>query len=82
MPRDFLIDTDTASDDAVALLMALMDPDVTVRAITTVAGNVSVAQATSNALYVTELCVRASPCSPRRPLKHSPPPSPASSKSN
>ena len=38
MPRIFLIDTDTASDDAVALIMALRAPDVRVAAITTVAG--------------------------------------------
>ena len=30
MPRSFIIDTDTASDDAVALLMALRHPDVRV----------------------------------------------------
>jgi purine nucleosidase len=52
----FLIDTDTASDDAVALLMALRHPHIDVRAITTVAGNVPVQQAARNALYVTELC--------------------------
>lgn len=56
MPRTFLIDTDTASDDAVALIMALRAPDVEVAAITTVAGNVPVEQATKNALYVAELC--------------------------
>jgi purine nucleosidase len=56
LSRDFLIDTDTASDDAVALIMALVAPDVRVRAITTVAGNVPVEQATRNALYVAELC--------------------------
>ncbi|HLK65459.1 MAG TPA: nucleoside hydrolase [Bryobacteraceae bacterium] len=56
MPRTFLIDTDTASDDAVALIMALRAPDVRVAAITVVAGNVPVAQATRNALLVTELC--------------------------
>lgn len=56
MPRDFLIDTDTASDDAVALIMALRSPDVQVRAITTVAGNVGVEQATRNALFVSDLC--------------------------
>lgn len=61
MPRDFLIDTDTASDDAVALIMALRAPDVRVVGITTVAGNVPVAQATRNALYVTELCGAAVP---------------------
>jgi purine nucleosidase len=54
--RTFLIDTDTASDDAVALIMALRAPDVRVAAITTVAGNVDVRQATRNALYTAELC--------------------------
>jgi purine nucleosidase len=54
--RTFLIDTDTASDDAVAILMALRDPQVRVAAITTVAGNVSVDKATRNALFVAELC--------------------------
>jgi purine nucleosidase len=56
VPRTFLIDTDTASDDAVALIMALRAPDVHVAAITTVAGNVPVLQATRNALYTVELC--------------------------
>jgi purine nucleosidase len=56
MSRVFLIDTDTASDDAVALIMALCTPDVRVAAITTVAGNVDVEQATRNALYTAELC--------------------------
>ncbi|MFZ0939066.1 MAG: nucleoside hydrolase [Candidatus Sulfotelmatobacter sp.] len=56
MPRTFLIDTDTASDDAVALIMALRAPDVRVAAITMVAGNVDVQQATRNALYTIELC--------------------------
>jgi len=56
MPRAFLIDTDVASDDAVALIMALRAPDVKVVAITTVAGNVDVQQATRNALYTVELC--------------------------
>lgn len=54
--RTFLIDTDTASDDAVALIMALRTPEVRVAAITTVAGNVDVEQATRNALYTVELC--------------------------
>ena len=56
MTRTFLIDTDTASDDAVALIMALRAPDVRIAAITVVAGNVDVKQATRNALYTTELC--------------------------
>ena len=56
MPRAFLIDTDVASDDAVALILALRAPDVQVVAITTVAGNVEVQQATRNACYTVELC--------------------------
>lgn len=56
VPRTFLIDTDTASDDAVALIMALRAPDVHVAAITVVAGNVNLQQATRNALYTVELC--------------------------
>ncbi len=52
----FLIDTDTASDDAVALIMALRTPGVHVAAITIVAGNVPLEQATRNALYTAELC--------------------------
>lgn len=61
MPRVFLIDTDTASDDAVALIMALRSAEVRVAAITTVAGNVPVEQATRNALYTAELCDAATP---------------------
>src|SRR5271157_5390328 len=54
--RSFLIDTDTASDDAVAIMMALAAPDVWVLALTTVAGNVGLEQATSNALLTAEIC--------------------------
>jgi purine nucleosidase len=61
VPRTFLIDTDTASDDAVALIMALQAPDVSVAAITTVAGNVPVTQSTRNALYTVELCASNAP---------------------
>jgi len=56
MPKYFLIDTDTASDDAVALMMALRAPGVAIVAITTVAGNVHLEQATRNALTVVERC--------------------------
>src|SRR5688572_18816754 len=56
MPRKFIIDTDTASDDAVALVMALRWPDVEVVAITTVAGNVPLEQGTINALYTAQMC--------------------------
>ena len=53
--RDFIIDTDTASDDAVAILMALAAPDVRVLGMTIVAGNVGLEQATRNALYTAEI---------------------------
>ena len=56
MKIPFLIDTDTASDDAVALIMALRSPEIQVLAITAVAGNVAVEQAARNALYTAELC--------------------------
>src|SRR5262247_1688959 len=54
--RALLIDTDTASDDAVALIMALRSPAFSVMAITVVSGNVPLEQATRNALYTVELC--------------------------
>jgi len=54
--RPFIIDTDTASDDAVALVMALRRRDVEVKAITVVAGNVPLPQAVQNALYTVDLC--------------------------
>jgi purine nucleosidase len=67
----FLIDTDTASDDAVALIMALRSPRIQVVAITTVAGNVDVQQATRNAIYTAELCDSKVPVfvGAERPLK-------------
>jgi purine nucleosidase len=69
--RSFLIDTDTASDDAVALIMALRSSQIQVVAITVVAGNVDVRQATRNALYTAELCDSHVPvfAGAERPLK-------------
>ena len=61
MARHFLIDTDTTSDDAVALVMAMQYPDVQIEAITVVAGNVSVDRGVQNALYTVELCQQAIP---------------------
>ena len=54
--RKIIIDTDTATDDAIAIIMALKYNDFDVKAITTVAGNVDLKQATQNALYTVELC--------------------------
>ena len=59
--RRFLIDTDTASDDAVALVMALNHPDVQVEAITVVAGNVPLECGVQNALYTVERCGKSAP---------------------
>jgi purine nucleosidase len=56
MTRKMIIDTDTASDDAVALLMALETPDIEVIGVTIVAGNMPVAQGSINARYTIELC--------------------------
>src|SRR5262245_7726993 len=44
----FIIDTDVGIDDAVAILMLLSHPAAKVLAITTVMGNVPLAQATQN----------------------------------
>lgn len=54
--RKIIIDTDTATDDAVAIMMALKNDRFNIKAITTVAGNVDLNQATSNALYTCEIC--------------------------
>jgi purine nucleosidase len=62
--RKLLIDTDTASDDAVAILMAQRSPDVRVEAITVVAGNVPVEQGAKNAGYTVELCGADTPVYP------------------
>ena len=51
---DLLVDTDTGSDDAVALLLAALDPSVRISAVTTVAGNVPLPLATRNALISLE----------------------------
>lgn len=53
--RRLLIDTDTASDDAVALIMALRDDRVHVEAITVVAGNLPLTLAVKNALLAVEM---------------------------
>ncbi|MEY2939951.1 MAG: hypothetical protein RIS58_938, partial [Actinomycetota bacterium] len=59
--RPFFIDTDTASDDAVALVIALRHPEVEVVGIGVVAGNVPLEMGVQNALYTRELCGSAAP---------------------
>ena len=57
--RKIIIDTDTGSDDAVAIMMCLREPSVEVVALTTVSGNVPVEQATLNCLMSAEIAVGA-----------------------
>jgi purine nucleosidase len=53
-----VIDTDPGQDDAVALLLAFASPELDLKAITTVAGNVPLALTTANALRIRELAGR------------------------
>jgi|LGVE01.1.fsa_nt_gb purine nucleosidase len=53
--RKIIIDTDTASDDAVAIIMALRSQEIHVEAITVVAGNVPLDLAVKNALISVEM---------------------------
>jgi non-specific riboncleoside hydrolase len=50
--RPIIIDTDPGIDDAVAIAVALNSPELEVKLITTVAGNVDVEKTTSNALKI------------------------------
>jgi len=50
MTRHLLIGTDTASDDAVALVMAMQYPGVQIEVTTVVAGSVPVDKGVQNAL--------------------------------
>lgn len=60
MREPIIIDTDPGQDDAVALLLAFAARDrLDLRAITTVSGNVPVAQTTANALRIRDLAGRA-----------------------
>ncbi len=59
VPTPIVIDTDPGQDDAVALLLAFAAHEtLDLRAITTVAGNVPVAQTTANALRIRDLARR------------------------
>lgn len=49
MPIPFILDTDTAQDDCVAIIAALLDPEADLRAITMVAGNVGFDRQVRNA---------------------------------
>jgi len=57
-PRRIIIDTDPGVDDALAIFLALRSPEVTVEAITAVAGNVPLELTLSNALRLLTVCGR------------------------
>jgi purine nucleosidase len=73
--RRVIIDTDTATDDAVALLLALRAPDVQIEAITIVVGNVDFDQEAENALYTIQMAGRSGQVpvylGARQPMLHS-----------
>ena len=66
MRRSLVIDADTASDDAVALLLAVDDPTVDIRAVTVVAGNVPLGLAVRNTIVTLDLCGGGDIPGPRR----------------
>ena len=55
-PVPLILDVDTGVDDALAILLALASPEVTLIAATTVMGNVDIEHTTENTLAVLELC--------------------------
>ncbi len=54
--KKFIIDADTGSDDAVAILLALRDPNVEILGVTIVSGNVPLELGILNAKSTIELC--------------------------
>lgn len=55
MKRKVILDVDTGSDDAIAILSALAAPELDVVAICTVAGNKPIEMTTENTLRVLDL---------------------------
>lgn len=55
VPTPIIIDTDPGVDDALAILLALRSPELQLVGLTTVAGNVSIEQATANLYRVLAL---------------------------
>jgi purine nucleosidase len=56
--RKVIIDTDPGTDDAMAIMLALNSPELDVRALTVVPGNVTAAQGLENALKMVSLANR------------------------
>ena len=61
MPKKLILDVDTGTDDAVALMLAALHPDLELVAATTVNGNNPIANCTDNTLRVFDLLERAIP---------------------
>jgi pyrimidine-specific ribonucleoside hydrolase len=57
-PLPVILDVDTGVDDACALLLAALHPDVELRAVTCVGGNVSVDEVVANTLKVLDIAGR------------------------
>jgi purine nucleosidase len=57
-PKKVIIDTDPGTDDSVAIMLALNSPELDVRALTVVPGNVVVEQGLENALRMVSLANR------------------------
>jgi purine nucleosidase len=57
-PKKVIIDTDPGTDDALAILLALNSPELDVRALTVVPGNVTAKQGLENALKLASLTNR------------------------
>ena len=55
MPKRILLDTDPGIDDALAILLALASPELSLEGLSAVHGNCSLEQAATNALAVLEL---------------------------
>ncbi|WP_345611817.1 nucleoside hydrolase [Pseudonocardia adelaidensis] len=73
MTTPIVIDTDPGVDDAVAIMLAIASPEVEVKAVTTVFGNVALDATTSNAGRLLALCERADvplAAGAARPLVH------------
>ncbi|TCO53762.1 nucleoside hydrolase [Actinocrispum wychmicini] len=59
MPRKLILDVDTGTDDAVAIMFAALHPDLDLVGVTTVNGNVPLAATTDNTLRVLDHIGRA-----------------------
>src|SRR5580693_7866801 len=57
-PQKVIIDTDPGTDDAIAIMLALTSPELDVRALTVVPGNVEAKQGLENALKLASLANR------------------------